>query len=222
MNGILGFAELLKEPDLTGETQREYIGIIEKSGQRMLNILNDIVSISKIESGLMEVNIQETDINEQIGFIHSFFKLEIEGKGIRFLIKTPLKGKEAYIQSDSEKIYGILTNIIKNAVKFTHEGTIELGYQLKTEKEPSELEFYVKDTGIGVPKDRQKQIFDRFIQADVSGKMAYQGAGLGLSISKAYAELLGGKIWMESEEGKGSVFYFTLPYLTERKEKNIT
>jgi signal transduction histidine kinase len=203
----------LKEPNLTGETQREYIGIIEKSGQRMLSILNDIVSISKIESGLMEVNIQETDINEQIGFIHSFFKLEIEGKGLRFLIKNPLKGKEAYIQSDSEKIYGILTNLIKNAIKFTKEGTIELGCQLKTETEPSELEFYVKDTGIGIAKDRQKPIFDRFIQADIHGKMAYQGAGLGLSISKAYVELLGGKIWIESEEGKGSVFYFTLPYL---------
>ena len=213
MNGILGFSELLKEPNLTGETQREYIGIIEKSGQRMLSILNDIVSISKIESGLMEVNIQETDINEQIGFIHSFFKLEIEGKGVRFLIKNPLKGKEAYIQSDSEKIYGILTNLIKNAIKFTKEGTIELGYQLKIEKQPSELEFYVRDTGIGIAKDRQKPIFDRFTQADIHGKMAYQGAGLGLSISKAYVELLGGKIWIESEEGKGSVFYFTLPYL---------
>jgi PAS domain S-box-containing protein len=221
MNGILGFSELLKEPNLTGETQREYINIIEKSGQRMLNILNDIVSISKIESGLMEVNIQETDINEQIGFIHSFFKLEIEGKGIRFLVKSSLEEKEAYVQSDSEKIYGILTNLIKNAVKFTKEGTIELGCRLRTEKESSKLEFYVKDTGIGIPKDRQKPIFERFIQADISGKMAYQGAGLGLSISKAYVELLGGEIWTESEEGKGSVFYFTLPYQTKSNEKNL-
>jgi PAS domain S-box-containing protein len=221
MNGILGFSELLKAPNLTGEKQQEYINIIEKSGQRMLNILNDIVSISKIESGLMEVNIQETDINEQIGFIHSFFKLEIEGKGIRFLVKNSLEGKEAYIQSDSEKIYGILTNLVKNAVKFTKEGTIELGCRLRTEKESSKLEFYVKDTGIGIPKDRQKPIFERFIQADISGKMAYQGAGLGLSISKAYVELLGGEIWTESEEGKGSVFYFTLPYQTKSNEKNL-
>jgi len=213
MNGILGFSDLLKAPDLSGEEHREYIDIIEKSGNRMLNILNDIVSISKIESGLMEVNMQYTDINEQIDFIHSLFKLEIEEKGIRFLIKNSLKGKEAYIQSDSEKIYGILANLVKNALKFTKEGSIELGCQLKTEKESSGFEFYVKDTGIGIPKDRQKAIFDRFIQADVSGEMAYQGAGLGLSISKAYLELLGGRIWVESEEGKGSVFYFTLPYL---------
>jgi|CoawatStandDraft_6_1074263.scaffolds.fasta_scaffold01669_9 hypothetical protein len=217
MNGILGFSDLLKTPNLSGDEHREYIDIIEKSGQRMLNILNDIVSISKIESGLMEVNMQDTNINEQIDFIHSFFKLQIEGKGIRFLIKNSLKGKEAYIQSDSEKIYGILTNLIKNALKFTNEGTIELGCRLKAEKKSSELEFYVKDTGIGIPKDRQKAIFDRFMQADVCGKMAYQGAGLGLSISKAYLELLGGRIWVESEEGKGSVFYFTLPYLKTKK-----
>ena len=221
MNGILGFSELLKEPDLTGETQQEYIGIIEKSGKRMLNILNDIVNISKIESGQMEVNIQETNINEQIDFIHSFFKLEIEGKGIRFLIKNPLKGKEAYIQSDSEKIYGIIVNLMKNAIKFTNEGTIELGCSFRTGKKSSELEFYVKDTGIGIPKSRQKLIFDRFMQADIAGKMAYQGAGLGLSISKAYVELLGGRIWVESEEGKGSVFYFTLPYLSLDNKKDV-
>lgn len=222
MNGILGFSELLKEPNLTGDRQQEYISIIEKSGQRMLNILNDIVSISKIESGLMEVNIQDTNINEQIDFIHSFFKFEIEGKGIRFLIKNSLKGKEAYIRSDSEKIYGILTNLIKNAIKFTKEGTIELGCRLRKDKESPELEFYVKDTGIGIPKDRQKPIFDRFIQADVSGKMAYQGAGLGLSISKAYVELLGGEIWTESKEGKGSVFCFTLPCRTECIENKVS
>jgi PAS domain S-box-containing protein len=220
MNGILGFSELLKEPGLTGERQREYIGVIEKSGERMLNIINDIVSISKIESGLMDVNIQSTDIKEQIDFVHSFFKLEMEGKGISFLIKNSLKGKENNIQSDIEKIYGILINLIKNALKFTKEGTIELGCRLRKEKESSELEFYVRDTGIGIPENRQKPIFHRFVQADVSGKMAYQGAGLGLSISKAYVELLGGKIWVESKEGKGSVFYFTIPYLKEQNEKN--
>ena len=221
MNGILGFSELLKTPNLSGEEQQDYIRIIEKSGHRMLNTINDIISISKIESGLMEVNMKEANINEQIDFVYSFFKPEVEGKGMNLLIKKPLIGKEAFIQSDSEKIYGILTNLVKNAIKFTKEGTIELGYILKTGSQPAELEFYVKDTGIGIPKDRQLAIFDRFIQADISGKMAYQGAGLGLSISKAYVELLGGKIWVESEEGKGTILYFTLPYQTENKEENI-
>jgi len=221
MNGILGFASLLKEQNLTGDEQQNYIRIIEKSGARMLNIINDIISISKIESGLMEVDIQETDINQQIDFIHSFFKLEIEEKGIHFLITKNLKGKAAHIQSDSEKIYSILTNIVKNAIKFTEEGTIELGVQIKIENGSSELEFYIKDTGIGIPKDRLLPIFSRFIQADVSGKMAYQGAGLGLSISKSYVEILGGKIWVESEVGKGSTFYFTLPYRNNPEEKIV-
>jgi hypothetical protein len=217
MNGILGFSDLLKTPNLSGKEQQQYIGIIEKSGKRMLNILNDIVSVSKIESNLMEVNIQEANINDQIDFVSSFFKPEVEEKRIRFLTKKPLAHKDAFIQSDSEKIYGILTNIVKNAIKFTDEGSIELGYTVKKVGGLSELLFYVKDSGIGIPKDRQLPIFDRFIQADISGKMAYQGAGLGLSISKAYVELLGGKIWVESEEGVGSVFYFTLPNIIKTK-----
>ena len=221
MNGILGFSDLLKTPNLSGKEQKKYISIIEKSGKRMLNILNDIVSVSKIESGLMEVHIQEANINDQMDFVFSFFKPEIYGKELDFLIRKPLIRKEAFIQSDPEKIFGVFTNLVKNAVKFTKEGTIELGYTLRNLKGVSELVFHVKDSGIGIPKDRQLAIFDRFVQADIAGKMAYQGAGLGLSISKAYVELLGGKIWVESEEGKGSVFYFTLPYQTKPKKKNV-
>jgi hypothetical protein len=116
---------------------------------------------------------------------------------------------------------GILTNLVKNAVKFTKERTIELGYILKTGSQSAELEFYVKDTGIGNPKDRQLAIFDRFIQADISGKMAYQRAGLGLSTSKGHVELLGGKIWVESEEGKGTILFFTLPYQTVDEEEIV-
>jgi CheY-like chemotaxis protein len=219
MNGILGFADLLKEPRLTREIQQEYISIIEKSGVRMLNIINDIIDISKIEAGLMEINIQEANINKQIEFIHTFFKPQVEEKGLHFLIKNTLSEKESFIKSDREKIYSILTNLVKNAIKFTEQGTIELGYTLKTENESPELEFYVKDMGIGVPKDLQKAVFERFIQVDMSNKMTSQGTGLGLSISKAYVEMLGGKMWVESDEGEGSIFYFTLPYNAELEEK---
>ncbi|MFO8000070.1 MAG: ATP-binding protein, partial [Marinilabilia sp.] len=104
---------------------------------------------------------------------------------------------------------------VKNAIKYTPEGSIELGCSQKTEDGSGMLVFYVKDTGIGISKDRQEAIFERFIQADIADKMAYQGAGLGLAISKAYVEMLGGELWVESEEGKGSTFYFTLPYNTE-------
>jgi hypothetical protein len=221
MNGILGFADLLKEPGLTGETQQKYIRIIEKGGDRMLNIINDIISISKIESGLMKVNLQESNVNKQIEFIDIFFKPQVAAKKLRFLIKTPLANTEAFIQSDTEKIYSILTNLVKNAIKYTEAGTIELGYTLIPKNEPTQLEFYLKDTGIGVPKNRRKAIFERFIQADVFDKMAHQGAGLGLSISKAYVEILGGKIWVESHKGEGSIFLFTLPYRKKAQEKNL-
>jgi len=219
MNGILGFAELLKEPDLTGEEQHEYIRIIEKSGKRMLNIINDIVDISKIESGQMDISVSESNINEQIEFIYNFFKPEAERKRIQLSCKTTLPPKEAIIQTDREKIYAILTNLIKNAIKYTGEGSIEFGYILKTVSEPVELEFFVKDTGIGIPKNRQEAVFERFIQADIFDKQAFEGAGLGLSIARAYVEMLGGKIWVESEEGIGSTFYFTIPYNVKKHSK---
>jgi len=221
MNGILGFSELLKEPNLSGEQQQEYIQIIEKSGTRMLNIINDIVDISKIEAGLMKVDIKDTNINEKIEFIYTFFKPQVEDKGMKLLYRNTLPTEKAIIKSDSEKIYSILTNLVKNAIKYSKEGTIEFGYFLKTDRVPVCLEFYVKDTGIGIPKGRLEAIFERFIQADITDRMARQGAGLGLSITKAYVEMLGGEIWVESEEGKGSVFYFTLPYNAKQEDKNI-
>jgi len=226
MNGILGFAELLKEPDLTGEQQQDYIRIIERSGERMLNIINDIVDISKIESQQMKVSVSATNVNEKIEYLHTFFKPETDKKGIEFRFKNGLPERKANILTDREKIYAILTNLVKNAIKFCDKGTIEIGYDLvetptlaETQRVASlpdpetSLQFYVRDTGIGIPKDRQEAIFDRFIQVDLIDKMARQGAGLGLSISKAYVEMLGGKIWVESEEGVGSTFYFTLPYI---------
>ena len=216
MNGILGFAQLLKEPNLTGKEQQEYIRIIEKSGKRMLNIIHDIVDISKIESGQMEVSISETNINEQIEYIYNFFTPEIEKKGLQIFYKNTLSANESIIPTDREKIYAILTNLVKNAIKFTHAGSIDLGY----EKKGNILEFFVKDTGIGIPKDRQEAIFERFIQADISNKRAYDGAGLGLSIARGYVEILGGKIWVESEHGKGSTFFFTVPCNTEPKGKS--
>jgi PAS domain S-box-containing protein len=208
MNGILGFAELLKEPNLTSDDQQDFIQIIQVSGARMLNTINNIVDISKIESGLTNVDIKETNINERMEFIYKFFKPEVEIKGLQFLFKSSLPAKEAIIKSDNEKVYGILTNLVKNAIKFTYEGSIEFGYEKKGEY----LEFFVKDTGVGIPQNQQQIIFERFRQGSDSLTRRYEGSGLGLSISKSYVEMLGGKIWVESAEGKGSTFYFTIPY----------
>lgn len=208
MNGILGFAELLKTPKLKADKKKRYIDIIEKSGERMLNIINDIIDISKIESGLMELEMGDANINEQIEYIYTFFKPEVEEKGMILSFNNTLNSKGSIVKTDREKVFAILTNLVKNAIKYSNNGSIELGYHRKNDM----LEFYVKDTGIGIPKERQEAIFERFIQADIEDEMARQGVGLGLAISKSYVEMLGGNIWVESKEGIGSTFYFTLPY----------
>jgi CheY-like chemotaxis protein/nitrogen-specific signal transduction histidine kinase len=208
MNGILGFTELLKEPNLTAEEQQDFISTIEQSGERLLNTINSIVDISKIESGMMKVDIKESSINEQIEFIYNFFKPEVENKGIKFFFKNGLQSKEAIIKTDPEKIIALLTNLVKNAIKFTAKGSVEFGYVKKGEY----LEFFVKDTGVGIPQNQHGIIFERFRQGSESYNRGYEGSGLGLSISKSYVEMLGGEIWVESEEGLGSTFYFTIPY----------
>jgi len=220
MNGILGFAELLKEPTLKNDEIQDYIQTIQISGARMLNTINSIVDISKIESGLIDVNIKEANLNEKIEFIYKFFKPEVENKGLQLLFKNGLPAKEAIIMTDNEKLYGILTNLVRNAIKFTYEGSIEFGYILKSDRESdspeqsrsAELEFFVKDTGVGIPRNQHEIIFERFRQGSENHNRGYEGSGLGLSICKSYLKMLGGRIWVESKEGNGSTFYFTIPY----------
>ena len=218
MNGILGFTGLLKEPMLTGEEQKEYIDIIEKSGLRMLNIIDDILSISKIESGETETYYSVTNLNELIENLISFFRPEAEQKHMKIKFLQYLPEDEANINTDKGKVTSILTNLIKNAIKFTATGSIEVGYIKKNDN----LEFFVKDTGPGISEKQKEIIFERFRQGSESLIRNYEGAGLGLSISKGYVEILGGKIWVESNlikpltgnhsAEKGSIFYFTIPY----------
>jgi len=185
--------------------------IIEKSGERMLNIINDIVDISRIEAGLMDVTLKESNINEQLDYIYTFFKPQVKAKGMQFRPPGLLPDEKAIVVTDREKLFAILTNLVKNAIKYSNEGTIEFGCG----ENGSALKFFVRDTGIGIPKDRQHAIFDRFVQADIEDRDASQGAGLGLAICKAYVEMLGGEIWVESEKGKGSSFYFTIPFVVK-------
>ncbi len=213
MNGILGFSDLLKTPGLSGEEQKNYITIIERSGKRMLNIINDIIDISKIEAGLMELHPAESNVNDQLRFIHDFFAPEAREKYLDFDYTCGLSAEESLLVTDREKLFAILTNLVKNALKYTRKGYVQFGY----EKKGQFLEFFVKDSGIGIAPSRIEAIFERFIQADIEDHLAIQGAGLGLSISKAYVNMLGGTIWVESREATtiapgGSIFYFTIPY----------
>lgn len=207
MNGILGFASLLKEPGLSTEFQQQFIADIEVSGLRMLNIIEEIVHISKIDAGLISVSHINTDINKELKYIYNSFRAEAHKKDLLFSLNTKHLNENVAIVTDVDKFYCILTNLLRNAFKYTDEGFVEIGYV----KEANLLMFFVKDSGIGIPKERQSAIFERFIQADIEDLEARQGAGLGLSITKAFVEMLGGKIWVESNTGEGSIFYFTLP-----------
>ncbi len=208
MNGILGFAQLLKEPHLTGEEETEYIDLIQKSGERMLNLINNLINISRIEAGETMLQQSETPVNELMRDLYAFFKPEIDKKGLRLNLKTGLPDNDSVIETDSGKLIQILTNLIQNALKFTSSGEIDFGYN----RSNSTLEFYVIDTGIGIAADMKEKIFDRFHQVDNTLTRTQEGSGLGLSISQAYVEMLGGTIRIESREGWGSEFYFTLPY----------
>jgi PAS domain S-box-containing protein len=208
MNGILGFAELLKEPELSKLEHQTYIQVIEQSGQRMLSIINDIVDISKIEAGQMHINLSVSDINQLIRDLHTFFIPEAQNRGIQLTYSLGLNDNDCKIEMDHTKVSQVLSNLIKNALKFTHKGIINFGYKHKEHM----LEFFIHDTGIGISPEQKEYIFERFVQGSTSLTRKYEGAGLGLSISKAYAEMLGGKIWVESELEKGTSFYFSIPY----------
>ena len=206
MHGILGFADMLKTASLSNEQMMEYIAIIEKSSGRMLNTITDLIEISRIESGQTEINLSILDIDGQLDSIYAIFKPEADKKGIHLTVKNSLEIEGLHIRTDREKLDTILTQLLKNAVKYTKKGTIEIAYEQKGDY----IEYSVKDTGIGIEKDKQHSIFGRFTQAENSLSKIYEGSGLGLSITKAYVEMLGGTVWVESEPGTGSTFYFTI------------
>jgi PAS domain S-box-containing protein len=209
MNGILGFTELLKEPRLTGEEQQEYIRVIEKSGSRMLNIIDDIVSISKIESGQINLSYNETSIKNQLQSLSDYFKLKANEKNTELKINNTLSEEDSLIRTDKEKVYAVLSHLLKNAVKFTDYGLIEIGCF----KNNNFITFYVKDSGIGINPNQIDLLFERFRQEDDSLNRNYDGAGLGLYIAKSYVDLLGGKIWAENNVDNGAIFYFEIPYI---------
>lgn len=207
MNGILGFTNLLSEPGLTSTEIREYIKIIQKSGERMLNTVNDLIDISKIETGQMQMVHSETSVKEQILNLYNFFYPETAEKRLSFILRDDIKPENVIIRTDISKLDSILTNLIKNAIKYTEKGTIEIGAKLIDNK----LQIYVKDTGIGIPENRHDAVFNRFEQADFGDTRAFEGSGLGLAIVKAYIEMMGGKIELKSQPGIGSVFSFFIP-----------
>lgn len=214
MNGILGFLSLLDEPNLDEESKREYIQIVNSSAQRLLSTINDIIEISRIESGVVEVSTLEVNLVDQMDFYLDFFLPQATAKNLDLVITTQLTGKDALVMTDRNKMDSILINLIKNALKFTSKGRIEVGNYL----EDGKLVFFVKDTGKGIPPERISSIFERFVQADIRLTRTHEGSGLGLSIAKAYATSLNGEITVESTMGVGSTFKLYIPYVASSSQ----
>jgi PAS domain S-box-containing protein len=209
MNAIIGFSALLNDNELSDEDRRQYIDIIFQSGSQLLSIINDIVDIANVESGQAKVNLTEINLNSTLRSLNDQFSIYGKQNFVSIHLKTTLSDNDSKIVTDNTKLVQILSNLINNAIKFTKNGLIDFGYTLKDKY----IEFFVSDTGIGIPPEYHSRIFDRFFQVDSAVSRQYSGTGLGLSICKGYVELLGGDIKVESELGKGALFLFTIPYL---------
>jgi len=218
MNAIVGFSHLLLEKKLPKEKQRKFLEIIGSRSKDLLQIINDIIDISKIESNQMEIVKHAISLNELLNGLYDYYAYQscINGKNIKFsIVKSIVKNDIIY--TDSDRLKQILNNLLSNAFKFTEQGLIELGVSCTKDN----IQFYVKDTGIGISTSEQEIIFQRFSQANKNTSKLYGGTGLGLAITKQLVELLGGKIWVESELNKGSCFYFIIPIVEENKNINM-
>ncbi len=216
MNGILGFANLLKTEGITEPQRQKYIQIINTSGKHLMKIIDDIIDISKIEANQLKISKNEFCLNMLLKELHDFFLEEAERnekKHIDLVFRKGLDTPFSRVYSDQTRLQQVLSNLINNAYKFTREGEIEYGYELVKEDGKQLLRFHVRDTGIGIPMPKQKVIFERFRQADEFSTKKYGGTGLGLAISKGIIDQLGGDICFDSEDGKGTTFYFTIPYV---------
>lgn len=212
MNAIVGFSDFLNDPDLLPEHRKQYIDIIVMSSNHLLSIITDIISIATIEAGQEKIYETETNLNSTLEQIQKQFLLRAEKQNIVLNMYHTLPDTDFKILTDETKLVHVITNLIGNALKFTHKGHVNFGCNVVETMQTSSLQFFVEDTGIGIPSEMQGEIFKRFRQVENATTRNFGGSGLGLAITKAYVELLGGKIWVESEEGKGSKFYFTLPY----------
>lgn len=209
MNGILGFAQLLRQPNLTEDKIREYVAIIDGRGKHLLRVIQDIIDISKIESQQVKLHMHPFSLNTLMEDLYQYFNEEAKEKGLQLIVDKGLKVPKDNIMSDNYKIQQVLTNLIHNAIKYTEQGVIQVGYKIQGNKQ---VLFYVSDTGVGIPHDQQQVIFERFRQADNTYTRTHGGTGLGLSICQGLITLLGGKIWVESTPEKGSIFKFTIPW----------
>jgi CheY-like chemotaxis protein len=202
---------LLRDEDLPDAKRETYTNHIENAGDTLLNLIDDIIDIAKIEAGQLKISYGNCDLSELMDGLlktHTEQKNKKEKQHINLIPNGDNVNENLVIKTDCHRLTQILNNIIGNALKFTEEGYVRFGYLTVSDET---LQFYVKDSGIGIPDSEKDSIFDRFRRLESDEKI-YQGTGLGLAITKNLVELLGGKLWVDSEEDMGSTFYFTLPY----------
>ena len=207
LNSIIGFSELLADSDFESDQKEEFIRHIITNGNNLLNIISDIMDISKMESKEIKVYIRQINAQKFISNVKNQFAIQFDGKSIDFNINPPAEPDDLVVLADPDRLQQVFNNLISNALKFTSEGFIEIGYETSGKM----VQFHVKDTGIGIPAQYHEKIFERFRQVEETSTRKYGGNGLGLAITKNLVDLMGGNIWLESEPGKGSTFYFTLP-----------
>ncbi len=215
MNAIIGFSHLLKDPNMTKENLNNYIDIITERGNQLLNIINDIIDISKIESGKINIHKSACNVNKLFDELYTMFyntKELVKKSHIELRSVKPDVYEDIIINTDATRLKQILSNLIDNAIKFTQAGFVEMGYSILEMNESKKIQFYVKDSGIGISQENRNLIFNRFRQIDESHTRLFGGTGIGLSISQNLAELLGGDLIVDSKKGEGSTFYLTLPY----------
>lgn len=207
LNSIIGFSELLGDPDFDQEQKDEFISAIVDNGNSLLLIISDIMDFSMLEARQMKIRKEVISAQKLLTGLFNDFKKKATKKGIELRIDDLCEKLDIHFESDQYRINQIFNNLIVNALKFTHDGYIEVGFKVQSDM----IEFHVKDTGIGIAPEYQQTIFERFRQVDSAKTRKYGGNGLGLAISKNLAELLGGSIWVDSEQGKYSNFFFTIP-----------
>ncbi len=212
MNAILGFSNLLSHPEINATEKEEFVNLIKINGKNLLTLVEDIIDISKIDSGQLVIKNAPTRLHDLLMTVYESFFDDIKRRGLinlKLYLKEGVGDENIQILTDGHRLKQIFVNLVGNAVKFTDRGFVEFGYSMLDDQF---VQFYVKDTGIGLPKGKEGDIFNRFSKYNNDKERLYGGTGIGLSIAKHLVELMGGEIWVESEPLVGTTFYFTLPF----------
>jgi signal transduction histidine kinase len=209
LNSIIGFSTILAQPNTTDEDRAAYLDVVLQSTRDLMRMMDNVIELSRLETCRRDVRMDTIQLNNLLqSFVYQYLPLA-QHKNLNLELRSGLPDAEATVKSDVALLSRILNNLLDNAVKFTDSGHIELGYRV----EGQELTLYVNDTGIGIAAENIERIFERFVQEEIGLTRGFGGLGLGLSISKESAALLNARLWVESQKGRGSTFYLTIPYI---------